>query len=149
VLCQPVASGRAYLTDLLRSRVAGSMTGDGPRVTIDALRERLAAGSGIEIMGYPIAPSMWAELEAVQLAEAGAGFAGEVDWLRLVAAPADRLPQKTADDMARLATSLTGPFRSRAVAAPAFWLLEEAPATDQFVAAAVAAWLDADARDAA
>ena len=149
MLCQPVENGQAYLTGLLRSRVVAAMTGGGPRTTVDELRRLLAAGSGIEIMGYPLSPKLSADLARLELAELGAGFAGRVDWLRLVAGPTDTQPRKTADEMSRLAGTIAGKFASRTVAAPSFWLLEEAAAADLFIAAAADAWSAPDAQEAA
>ena len=147
MLCQPVASGRAYLTGLLRSRVAAGQAGDGPRATIAELRGLIAAGSGIEIMGYALSSTLWDELAELQLAEIGAGFAGRVDWLHLAGGGA--LPQKTADEMSRLAGIIAGKLVSRTIAAPAFWLLEETPPADRFVAATTDGWLVPAAREAA
>ena len=149
VLCQPVESGRAYLTGLLRSRIAAAQAGDGPRVTIAGLREALAQGASIEIMGYPLSAVLCAELEAIDLAEAGAAYDGRVEWLHLTTRPADPLPQKTADEMARLAGTIAGKLTSEAVEASSFWLLEETPPNNRFVLETVDAWLTPRAQAAA
>jgi exosortase A-associated hydrolase 2 len=149
MLCQPIESGRAYLTGLLRSRVAAGQAGDGPRATIAGLRGLIAAGSGIQIMGHALSSTLWDELARLQLAEVGAGFAGRVDWLHLAGGPVGALPQKTADEMSRLAGTIAGKVVSRTIAAPAFWLLEEAPPADRFVAATTDGWLVPAAQEAA
>jgi exosortase A-associated hydrolase 2 len=149
VLCQPVESGRAYLTSLLRSRAAAAQTDDGARVTVAELRASLAAGSPVELMGYPLSASLAAGLEAADLIEAGSGFAGQVDWLRLVPKPTDAPPQRTADDIRRLADAVAGRLVDRAIEAPAFWLLEEPPPAVHFVSGTVSIWTDTTAREAA
>ena len=149
VLCQPVESGRAYLTGLLRSRITAAQAGDGPRVTIAGLRDSLGAGTSVEIMGYPLSPPLYREFETAALAEAGAGFTGQVDWLRLTPRPSDAVPQKLADDMARLVAAMPGKLTSRAIESPSFWLLEEAPVADRFAFETVSIWLDPANREAA
>ena len=149
VLCQPVESGRAYLTGLLRSRIATATAGDGPRVTIAEVRDSLSAGACVEIMGYPLSPTLCTELETLDLAEAGAGFAGCVEWQRLTTRPTDVLPQKAADEMARLAETICGKLTGRVVEATSFWLLEETPPNDCFIIETVSAWLAPRAQEAA
>jgi exosortase A-associated hydrolase 2 len=149
VLCQPVESGKSYLTGLLRSRVAAAQAGDGTRATIAELRASLAAGAPIEIMGYPLSASLAAGLEVADLVEAGAGFAGRVDWLRLVARPSDPPPQRTADDIQRLTAALTGELTERAIESPAFWSLEEPPPATCFIAETTSLLSVVDARAAA
>jgi exosortase A-associated hydrolase 2 len=141
MLCQPVETGRSYLTGLLRSRIAASLTGVGPRLTTEALRAQLAGGQSVEIMGYTLSPKLWAELEELDLPQAGAGFAGRIDWLHLTTSPTQNLPSKTTEEISRLGEISSGPVCSRIVATPAFWLLE-APPADNFVAEAVRLWAD-------
>ena len=149
LLCQPVESGRTYLTGLLRSRVAAAQSGDGPRVTMAGLRAMLAAGTPIELLGYPLAPELFAGLEAADLAEIGAGYSGQVDWLHLTTRPDEALPQRSADAVARLRDGIAGPFSCRTIEAPSFWLLEETPVADQFVIETVETLLSPGKRAAA
>ncbi|HEV2678772.1 MAG TPA: hypothetical protein VGV37_29865 [Aliidongia sp.] len=149
VLCQPVESGLAFVTGLMRSRIAGAQAGDGPRVTTAGLRETLATGSCIEIMGYQLSPALCAGLEAATLVEAGSGFAGRIDWLQLTSRPTGPLPQKTADEVARLAAVAAGTVASQAVEAPSFWLLEEPPPADRFVLETTDVWFSAGPATAA
>lgn len=91
LLWQPVVSGKAYLTQILRLRVAAGLGGDGARETTADLRARWAAGEQVEIAGYPIAPGLAQRIEAASLR--GTMPPGcEVAWLDLVssqdAAPA-------------------------------------------------------------
>jgi hypothetical protein len=149
MLCHPVESGRTYLTGLLRSRIAASFNGLGPRLTTEALRAQLAAGQSVEIMGYTLSSKLWAELEQAELPLAGSGFVGEVDWLHFASGPAGSLPQKVVDEVNRLKSTATGRIRTQVVSAPSFWTLEETPPADRVIATVSSAWLDKGALEVA
>ena len=130
VLWQPVLSGAAYLTQLLRLRLAGSMlaAGDAGGGT-KALRARLAAGETLEIGGYELAPAL---AEAIGRLEAAALAlpACPLYWFEVVPAATPGVPLA--------AERVGGAWRARgaapqlqAVAGPPFWStpeLSECPA---------------------
>lgn len=59
VLWQPVVNGEAFMTQVLRLRLAGDLAqGDGERTSTKDVRARLGAGEVLELAGYPFAPEL-------------------------------------------------------------------------------------------
>ncbi len=72
VLWQPVLSGRTFLTQFLRLRLASDMlNGTGEKPSVQGLRERLAAGETLEIAGYELASPLATALDGLELADLG------------------------------------------------------------------------------
>lgn len=82
VLWQPLASGEAFLTQLLRLKLASSMTGGAPSSTA-TLRAALASGEMLEIGGYEITGGLAADLGALDL-RALAPASRPVHWFEVV-----------------------------------------------------------------
>ena len=88
LLWQPLASGDAMLTQLLRLRVAsGMLTGDASGVDTRAMRERLLGGESLEVAGYLLAPEMGRALAALKLAECSPRVE-HCNWLEIVSSSA-------------------------------------------------------------
>lgn len=80
LLWSPVTSGRTFLTQFLRIAVAGAAFGRQDAATsTGALAARLAAGETVEVGGYPIAPTLAADLGQLALA-ACRPDAGPIVW---------------------------------------------------------------------
>ena len=95
LLWQPVTGGAAFLTQILRLRVANEMFGDkdeGKDANKEksggtkALREALRGGETLEVAGYDITPSMADSLDALDASKMIV-TACPVDWIEVVAAP--------------------------------------------------------------
>lgn len=67
-LWQPVESGRQFMTQFLRLRVAASMMQAGDKVTVEDLKARLARDEAIEVAGYLLGGELWRAVEALELA---------------------------------------------------------------------------------
>lgn len=67
LLWQPVTSGDAFLTQLLRLRVAADAFAGVEGTTTKQLRARLAAGEALEIAGYELNPDLVLPMAAVNL----------------------------------------------------------------------------------
>ena len=74
ILWQPVISGKSFMTELLRMRVAGDMLSEAVTLGHDrkapgtqALRSALRAGESLEIGGYEIAPALAFAIEALDV----------------------------------------------------------------------------------
>lgn len=70
LLWQPVVSGKTYLTQLLRLRLAGEineLNGAGGKALMAQLREQLANGQGVDIAGYHLSSQLAAGIEAADL----------------------------------------------------------------------------------
>ncbi len=86
LLWQPVPTGQAVLTELLRTRlVASAATGN--RESVAALREQLRGGSQVEAAGYAIAPQLAGALDAARIAATPEYRHLRVGWLEIVAEP--------------------------------------------------------------
>jgi exosortase A-associated hydrolase 2 len=125
---QPVVSGKLFLQQFLRLKVAGEMlSGDGKGV-MERLKQQLAAGRAVEIAGYSVSPALALGLEQAELRVPP--LAGRLAWLELSQRPDATLApaaRKRIDEW-QAAGHRTD---SRIVAGPAFWLsteIEVAPA---------------------
>lgn len=67
VFWQPVVSGRQYMTQFLRLRVASSMMETDGNETVDGLRVRLKDGESLEVAGYDLSGRLWADVESSDL----------------------------------------------------------------------------------
>lgn len=67
VFWQPVVSGRQFMAQFLRLRVAASMMGSGAQVTVEDLRAQLETGSSLEVAGYELTPELWLSVEKLDL----------------------------------------------------------------------------------
>ncbi len=92
LLWQPVLSGRNYLRQFLRVKLAGQMIADDyrARATLEQLQARLRAGETLEIGGYALSPALAAGLDAAELAPPTAS--GRVAWLEVSAGEPPTLP---------------------------------------------------------
>lgn len=92
VLWQPVQSGKTYLTQFLRLRVASDMLADDKQAGngTQELRAQLQAGQVLEIAGYDLAPQLALAIDALDLATMRP--ACPVHWLEAVPAAGRDLP---------------------------------------------------------
>lgn len=71
ILWQPVLSGRTFLTQFLRLRLAGDLLSiprnDAGRETTEGLRARLTQGEALEVAGYELAPALALAIDAAAL----------------------------------------------------------------------------------
>jgi exosortase A-associated hydrolase 2 len=123
-LWQPVLSGKVFLTQFLRLRVANAMLSDEKEAGSGtaALRGQLAAGETLEIAGYSLAPELAAAIDALDLAQMAPAL--PVHWFEVVPAPDRPLPPGAA--------RVTAAWREAAVAmhihvlaCPPFWSTQE------------------------
>lgn len=70
ILWAPIISGKSFLTQFLRLRLAGDLLAEGKkeRGGVQALRNTLASGKTLEVAGYEISPALAAALDAVDAA---------------------------------------------------------------------------------
>lgn len=68
VFWQPVGSGRQFMTQFLRLRVAASMMASGETETVEDLRARLDRDEALEVAGYPLTRELCYAIERVELA---------------------------------------------------------------------------------
>lgn len=134
VMWQPVVSGRRFLEQFLRLRVAASMMGGGDsKETVAALRTRLKSGELLEVAGYEISGTLSDQLDAAELRPFLRSHLGEVHWMEAVrsADTALPVPSTTAIDAAR-ATGLA--VTPHSVMGEPFWSSTEIVCLEPMVA---------------
>ena len=138
---QPVLSGKQFLQQVLRLKIASQILGptDAARVDTRELREWLRRGDSLEVAGYELSPALAAGLEAAELAP----IAGEcpVVWIE-VAGAAEAAMSPAGRAGATQWKSSGHEIDARCVTGPAFWQTQEiteCPALIRETAAALAA----------
>lgn len=134
VMWQPVVSGRRFLEQFLRLRVAASRMGGGDsKETVAALRARLKSGELLEVAGYGISGTICDQLDAAELQPFLRSHLGEVHWMEAVrsADTALPVPSSKAIDAAR-STGLE--VTPHSVMGEPFWSSTEIVCLDAMVA---------------
>ena len=78
VFWQPVSSGRQFMTQFLRLRVAASLMDGETKESVETLRNRLQEGETLEVAGYAVSPRLVEGVERLDLAAALNGALGEL-----------------------------------------------------------------------
>jgi exosortase A-associated hydrolase 2 len=132
VLWQPVVSGRRFLEQFLRLRVAASMMGGDSKETVAGLRSRLKSGELLEVAGYDISGALANQLDAADLQPFLRAHLGAVHWMEAVrsADAALPVPSTKAIDAARAAGLEVTPH---AVTGEPFWSATEIVCLDAMV----------------
>lgn len=125
LLWQPVLSGKVFLTQFLRLRVANAMLSDDKAAATGtaALRARLAAGETLEIAGYGLAPALAAAIDALDLAKM-APAACPVHWFEAVPVADRPLPPGAARVHAAWVDAGYS-LHTHVLACPPFWAAQE------------------------
>ncbi len=137
---QPVISGRQFLQQFLRLKLAGQLVGgeSGERTGTQEMRERLLAGEAIEIAGYALSPGLASGLDAAELPPPAAP--SRVAWLEVGVAAQATPAARSRIDAWRAAGCRVD---ARAIEGAAFWQtleVTECPALIDATLAAVAEW---------
>jgi len=125
---QPVISGKQFLQQFLRLKVAGEMLSGESKGVMESLKAQLAAGQSVEIAGYALSAGMARGLESAELAPPARP--GRLQWLDVSARPEATLaPASVKCIEPWQAAGFT--VVSAVLPAPTFWQtteIEEAPA---------------------
>ncbi len=124
LLWQPVQSGKTYLTQFLRLRVASDMLTEGKETGngTQALRAQLLAGETLEIAGYELTPALAAAIDALDLAAMAPAI--PVHWFEAVPAAGRDLPPGAARVAAAWEQAGCA-LQLHVVACPPFWSAQE------------------------
>jgi exosortase A-associated hydrolase 2 len=124
-LWQPCTSGKVYLRQFLRLRMAESLINDKPGAgSVSASLAELAAGESLEIAGYRLAPALAEAVQARSFDNLRPQPRQRLRWLDVVAAEGDPPPAATQGVVA--AWSAAGvDVRAEAVQGEPFWSLQE------------------------
>jgi exosortase A-associated hydrolase 2 len=125
---QPAISGKQFLQQFLRLKVAGEMmSGDGKGL-MAALKKQLAENQSVEIAGYTLSPGLAQGLEAADLAPPAR--AGQLIWREVSPRPEATLAPAARQRIEQW-QSAGHAVNSAVLPAPTFWQtveIEEAPA---------------------
>ena len=135
VLWQPVPSGRAFFTQLLRLATVQNLAAN--TVGGTAVRAALAAGTAVEVGGYELNPALVAGAEAVDLATMPK-LGCPVVWRETSSAAAPVLSPATAT-IAKRWSERGIALDVAAVSGPSFWATQEIAEAPHLVAATTAA----------
>jgi exosortase A-associated hydrolase 2 len=139
VLWQPCTSGKTYLRQFLRLRMAEKLINDAAQAeTVTSLLARLAAGESLEVAGYELAAPLGVAIEARSFDAVPKAFRA-LRWLDLVAAHGDPPPASTATTLERW-KSAGARATSAAVAGDPFWSLQEITVAPRLVEATTRAF---------
>ena len=123
LLWQPVVSGKQFLQQFLRLKIAGEMLGGDSKGLMDRLREQLAQGGSVEIAGYLLSSALANGLEKAELSPSALSSA-QIEWIEMSSKPdGDLSPLASARLEAWKSAGL--PARGTTVCGPAFWQTAE------------------------
>lgn len=137
LLWQPSFSGKQYLTQFIRLKVASEMASGQAKGVAEALRQKLSVGEKIEVAGYTVTPALAQGLESAEM-QLDTLVAGNIGLLELsTREPVELSPvaqRKIADWQ-----SLGWHVNSQVVQGPAFWQTAEIEDAPNLLAASLAA----------
>lgn len=122
LLWHPVVSGKQFLQQFLRLKIAGELLGGESKGLMDRLREQLARGESVEIAGYRLSAALASGLEKAELVHPGGS--SRVEWIEVCSRPDGGLSPVAS---ARLERWVSEGYLSRgsAVCGPPFWQTAE------------------------
>jgi exosortase A-associated hydrolase 2 len=133
---QPVVSGKQYLQQFLRLKLAGELLGGDGKGVMEGLRRQLAEGRSVEIAGYALAPALAAGLEQAELTPPTKPC--RMEWLELSSMPGATLTPVAQTHLSVWQTA--GHLaQGRVVMGPAFWQTVEIEQCPALIDATVAA----------
>lgn len=137
LLWQPVVSGKQYLRQFLRVKLAAQIVGadSRQRATAESLYAQLARGEALEVAGYEVSPALASGLDAAQL---GAPESiGRVAWLEVTDDENGGLTpaaQSCVESWRAKGVHVDG----RAVVGPPFWQTQEIAESPALIEATMA-----------
>ena len=138
VLWQPLLSGKLFLNQWLRVRVAGNLgSAEQDQETTGSLRDRLRDGETLEVAGYALTPALAGDIEGLELVEAAKDVGAPMLWLELAGDGAAEPPPASARALQALAEAGREIAYERIQGEP-FWSIEEPVLIDALIARTVA-----------
>ncbi|MBK7356822.1 hydrolase 2, exosortase A system-associated [Propionivibrio sp.] len=138
LLWQPVVSGKQFLQQFLRLKLAGEMQGGDAKGLMERLRGQLAQGQPVEIAGYRLSPALASGLEQAELLPAGQTV--RIEWLELSARQdAEASLSPLASIRLEKWQAAGRSARGQAVGGPAFWQTAEISECPALLEASLAA----------
>ena len=125
---QPVVSGKQFLQQFLRLRIAGEMLAGEGKGLMERMRQALAHGEPVEVSGYSLGAALANGLESAELAPPSS--AAGVAWFEVSGKPDAALSPAAAMRIEKWQAA-GHRVRARVVSGPSFWQtteIEECPA---------------------
>jgi exosortase A-associated hydrolase 2 len=135
---QPVVSGKQFLQQVLRLKLAGELMGGDAKGVMENLRSQLAEGKSVEIAGYALASGLAAGLERAELVMPTPP--GRMAWLELSAKP-DAVLSPLAQKHIQAWQAAGHAAFGHVLSGPAFWQTVEIEECPDLLRATVAAVL--------
>jgi exosortase A-associated hydrolase 2 len=126
---QPVASGKSYVTQILRLRVGALVDRNQPPETTADMRARLESGANVEVSGYLLPGALTNALDARELTHFAHWDGKTVHWLECVAEQDKPLPGASRKAVEALQTAGAKVSVGCAVAPPVWTLHKPANAS--------------------
>jgi exosortase A-associated hydrolase 2 len=125
ILWQPLSSGRVFLSQFLRLKVAADMLADrAERAGVKGLGEQLARGAAVEIGGYALSPRLALPLEAAEL-EIPHEYKGHVIWCEVSARDLSKKLLHSSEIRVQRWREAGIKVSERVVGGPTFWHAQE------------------------
>ncbi len=140
LMWQPVVSGKQFLQQFLRLKIAGEMLGGDSKGSMDRLRGQLARGESLEIAGYMLSAALADGLEKAELSPGA--LTRRIDWIELSGKPDGGLSPLASTRIEQW-KSAGHDTRGKAVFGPAFWQTTEIAECRALLDASVRAMTDA------
>ncbi len=128
LLWQPVVSGKQFLQQFLRLKLASEMQGGDPKKLMERIRRQLAQGQSVEIAGYRLSSGLADGLEKAELSPVAR--TARIEWIELSAKREENVDAM--ESMSPLASSWLEKWRAaglhargRMVCGPSFWQTAE------------------------
>lgn len=81
VLWQPPASGRLYINQFLRLKVAAGLMGNATGISVKDLRTQIDDGEAVEVAGYLLGPGLVSSLDGLELSQIGPHSVPDIHWI--------------------------------------------------------------------
>lgn len=140
LLWQPVVSGKLFVTQMLRQRIAALMERGAPPETTTDIRTRLAGGETIEVAGYSLGGELISQLDQLDMAGMGDRVADAIIWLEHSMDGSGTPNPKTASTIALLEQAGTN-VTYHSFTGPPIWQLHERDTCVSLLASTQAAGL--------
>ena len=102
ILWQPVTSGKRYVTQLLRQRVASLVGKDLPAETTQEIRQRLEEGEIVEVSGYLLGGELIRDMESADPFSGGKLCSERIFWLENSTEPGQEINTAAAKAVQKL-----------------------------------------------
>ncbi len=140
LLWQPVLSGKQFLQQFLRMKIAGEMLAGASKGLMDRMREDLAQGNAVEIGGYALAPGLAKGLELAELSLPETTT--RVEWFEISGKTDGGVSPAAAMRLEKWSSQ--GPaVRGSVVCGPSFWQTAEIEECPPLIDASLAAMVKA------